>query len=68
MLSNVGMSLMTKLPLLRDTMLIVSLGIAALIAYQILRSHRPLPVRVTGALSIVLTIWLGGWSLLRFGM
>ncbi len=67
-LSNVGMSLMTKLPLLRDTMLIVSLGIAALIAYQISLPHRPQSVRVTGALSILLTVGLAGWSLLRFGM
>jgi hypothetical protein len=67
-LSNVGMSLMTKLPLVRDAMLTVSVGIAALIAYQISQPQRPLSVRVTGALSIVLTLGLAGWSLLRSGM
>ncbi len=60
--------MMTKLPLVRDAMLTVSLGISALIAYQISLPHRPLSVRVTGALSIVLTVGLAGWSLLRFGM
>jgi hypothetical protein len=67
-LSNVGMSLMTKLPLLRETMLTVSLGIAALIAYQISLPHRPRSVRISGALSILLTVGLAGWSLLHFGM
>ena len=67
-LSNVGMSLMTKLPLVRDLMLVMSLAIAVVIAYQISRPHRPTAMRVTGALSILLTLGLAGWSLLRFGL
>ena len=66
-LSNFGMSLMTKLPLVRDVMLTMSLAIAAVIAYQISRPRRPMAVRVTGALSIVLTLGLAGWSFLRIG-
>ncbi len=67
-LSNVGMSLMTKMPLVRDTMLLMSVVIAAVIAYQITRPRRPLAMRITGALSIVLTLGLAGWSLMQFGL
>lgn len=67
-LSNVGMSLMTKMPLVRDAMLIMSFMMAAMIAYQISRPGRPTAMRVTGALSILLTLGIAGWSLLRFGL
>lgn len=67
-LSDVGMSLMTKMPLLRDAMLLMSLVIAVTIAYQISRPHRPRAMRITGALSIGLTLGLAGWSLLHFGL
>jgi hypothetical protein len=40
-LTNVGMSLMTKLPLLRDTMLVMSLGIAALICLSDFAAKTP---------------------------
>jgi hypothetical protein len=62
------MSLMTKMPLVRDAMLVMSLTIAAMIAYQISRPGRPAAMRVTGALSILLTLGIAGWSLLRFGL
>jgi hypothetical protein len=67
-LGNVGMSLMTKLPLVRDGMLVMSLAIAVVIAYQISRPGHPTAMRVTGALSILLTLGLAGWSLLHFGL
>ena len=67
-LSNRGMSLMTKLPLVRDVMLAMSFVIAAVIAYQISRPSRPAAMRITGAFSILLTLGLAGWSLLRFGL
>ena len=67
-LGDVGMGLMTKLPLVRDAMLAMSLVIAAVIAYQISRPHHPTAMRVTGALSIVLTLGLAGWMLLHFGL
>ena len=67
-LGNAGMSLMTKMPLLRATMLIMSVVMAAVIAYQISRPRRPLAMRITGALSIVLTLGLAGWALLHFGL
>jgi hypothetical protein len=67
-LGNVGMSLMTKLPLVRDGMLVMSLAIAVVIAYQISLPGRPTAMRVTGAFSILLTLGLAGWSLLHFGL
>jgi hypothetical protein len=67
-LSNVGMSLMTKMPLVRDAMLTMSLAIAAVIAYQISRPQRPMGTRITGAFSILLTLGIAGWSFLRFGL
>ena len=66
-LGNAGMSLMTQLPLVRDAMLAMSLLMGAVIAYQISRPHRPTAMRVTGALSILLTLGLAGWSVLHFG-
>lgn len=67
-LSNVGMSLMTKMPVIRDAMLAISLAIAVMIAYQILRPRCPAATRITGAISIVLTLGITGWSLLQFGL
>jgi hypothetical protein len=67
-LSNAGMSLMTQMPWLRDAMLLMSIAMASIIAYQIARPQRPTGVRVTGMLSIVLTLGIAGWSLLHFGL
>jgi len=67
-LSNFGMSLMTKIPLVRDAMLIMSLAITAMIAYRISRPGRPPAMRVTGVCSILLTLGIAGWSFLRFGL
>ena len=67
-LSNAGMSLMTQLPLVRDAMLAMSLLMAAVIAYRISRPRRPTAMRVTGALSILCTLGIAGWSVLHFGL
>ena len=67
-LGNAGMSVMTELPHLREAMLALSLVMAAAIAYQISRPGRPTAVRVTGMLSILFTLGIAGWSVLRFGL
>jgi hypothetical protein len=67
-LGNVGMSFMTQLPWVRDVMLAMSVVMVAAIAWQITRPSRPTAIRVTGALSIVLTLAIAGWSILHFGL
>jgi hypothetical protein len=67
-LGNAGMSLMTKLPLVRDVMLGMSLVMVAVIGYQILRPNIPTTMRITGTLSILVTLGLAGWSVLHFGL
>jgi hypothetical protein len=67
-LGNAGMSLMTKLPLVRDMMLGMSLIMAVAIGYQISRPSRPTAMRITGTLSILTTLGLAGWSVLHFGL
>jgi len=67
-LGNAGMSLMTKLPLVRDVMLGMSLVMVAVIGYQILRPNIPTAMRITGTLSILVTLGLAGWSVLHFGL
>jgi hypothetical protein len=41
---------------------------AAVIGYQISRPSRPTAMRVTGTLSILITLGLAGWSVLHFGV
>jgi hypothetical protein len=65
---NASMSLMASLPLLRDAMLLMSVVMAAMIAYQISRPQRPPAMRVTGALSILATLGIAGWSLIHLGL
>jgi phosphoglycerol transferase MdoB-like AlkP superfamily enzyme len=67
-LGNAGMSLMTELPLIRDVMLGMSLVMVAMVGYQISRPSRPTAMRVTGTLSIIITLGLAGWSVLHFGV
>lgn len=67
-LGSGGMSLMTEMPLVRDTMLAMSVVMVAVIGWQIMRPKRPAAVRLVGALSILLTLAIAGWSLLRFGL
>jgi hypothetical protein len=52
----------------RFLMLAVSLVMVAAIAYRISKPGRPFAVRFTGSLSILLTLAIVGWSVLRFGL
>ena len=65
-LGSAGMNLMTEMPLVRLLMLALSLVMVAVIAYQISKPGRPM--RITGSLSILLTLAIVGWSVLRFGL
>jgi hypothetical protein len=67
-LGNAGMSLMTQLPLVRDAMLGISVLMVAVIGYQISRPGSPSVRRITGTLSILITLGLAGWSVLHFGL
>ena len=67
-LGNAGMSVMTEVPLVRTVMLVMSLVMAAALSYQISRPNRPTAMRVTGALSILFTLGVAGWSVMRFGL
>jgi hypothetical protein len=67
-LGNVGMSLMTSMPLVRDAMLLMSLVMAVMIGYQISRPNRPTAMRLTGTLSILVTLGIAGWSLMQLGL
>lgn len=67
-LGDAGMSVMTDIPLVRTVMLVLSLVMAGAIGYQISRAGRPRAMRITGALSILFTLGLAGWSLLHFGL
>ena len=67
-LGDAGMSVMTDVPLVRTAMLVVSLVMVGAIGYQISRPGHPRAMRITGALSILFTLGLGGWSLMHFGL
>ena len=67
-IGGASMTAMTAAPLVRIVMLILSLVMAAIAGYQISRPNRPLAMRVTGVLSILFTVGIVGWSLLRFGL
>jgi hypothetical protein len=67
-LGSAGMNLMTEMPLVRLLMLALSLVMVGAIAYQISRPGRPFAMRLTGSLSILLTLAIVGWSVLRFGL
>lgn len=67
-LGSAGTSVMTTVPLLRRAMLLMSLIMIAVIAYQVRDADRPRSFRISGAVSIVLTLGLVGWSIARFGL
>jgi len=67
-LGGAGASFMTTEPLLRRGMLLMSLVMVAVIAYQIRDRGRPRAFRIAGAISIVLTLGLVGWSITKFGL
>jgi hypothetical protein len=65
-LGDAGMSVMTDVPLVRTAMLVLSLVMVGVTAYS--KPDRPRAMRVTGALSVLFTLGLAGWSLLHFGL
>jgi len=67
-LGGAGASFMTTAPWLRRAMLLMSLVMTAVIAYQIRSSDRPWSLRISGAISIALTLALVGWSIMQFGL
>jgi hypothetical protein len=67
-LGGAGMSFMTAFPLLRRAMLLMSLAMIAVIGYQMRDAKRPRSMRITGAISIVVTLGLAGWSIMQFGL
>lgn len=67
-LGGAGASFMTTAPLLRRAMLLMSLVMVVVIAYQIRDANRPRSFRIYGAVSVVSTLGLVGWSITRFGL
>ncbi len=67
-LSDTAMSFMTAAPLVRDAMLGMSLAMVAVVAWQIKDRRRPRPMRVAGAVSILVTLALAAWSIIQFGV
>ena len=61
-------SLMTTAPLLRRTMLAMSLVMVAVMGYQLWRGGRAKSLRITNAISIVVTLGLVAWSVRQFGL
>jgi hypothetical protein len=48
-------------------MLLMSLALVVIIAYQVRDSNRPRPMRIAGVVSIIVTLGLVVWSIVRFG-
>lgn len=67
-LGDTGMSFMTAVPLVRRAMLLLSLAIVAVIGYRMADFKRARSIRITGAISIIVTIGLAVWSIMRFGL
>lgn len=67
-LGDAGMSFMTAVPLVRRAMLLLSLVMAAAIGYRIADFKQARSIRITGAISIIVTIGLAIWSITQFGL
>jgi len=67
-IGGAGTSLMTALPLVRRVMLLVSLAMVVVVIYQVRDPKRPIPMRVMGGVSILLTLGLLIWSVMQFGV
>ena len=67
-LSDAAMGFMTAAPLVRQIMLGMSLAMVAVVAWQVKDRRRPPPMRVAGALSILITLALAAWSIVQFGV
>ena len=66
-LSGAETTSMTAVPLARRAMLLLSLAMLIVLGYQIRDSERPRSVRIMGCISIVVTVTMAGWSVMRFG-
>jgi hypothetical protein len=49
-------------------MLLLSLAMVAVIGYRMRNAKRPRSMRITGAISIIITVGLAAWSVLRSGL
>jgi hypothetical protein len=67
-LGSGAVSLMTETPLVRYAMLAMSVVMVAVIGWQITRPKRPAAIRLVGALTILLTLAIAGWTLVQFGL
>lgn len=67
-LGSADMGQMTAVPTVRRAMLLLSLAMLVVLAWQIRDKGRPRSVRVAGLISIVVTMAIGGWSVVRFGL
>ena len=63
-----GMSFMTMFPMVRRVMILMSVAMVGVIVYQIRDPKRPIPMRIMGGVSILLTLGLLIWSITQFGM
>ena len=67
-MGSAGMSFMTMFPVVRRVMLLMSLAMAGVIVYQVRDPKRPIPMRIMGGVSILLTLGLLIWSVMQFGV
>ncbi|MGD0265832.1 MAG: hypothetical protein ABSD47_12890 [Candidatus Methylomirabilota bacterium] len=67
-LGAAGMSFMTMFPMVRRVVLFMSLAMVGVIVYQARDPKRPIPMRVMGGLSTLLTLGLLIWSVMQFGI
>jgi hypothetical protein len=61
-------SLMTAVPLLRRTMLAMSLAMVGVLVFQMSKAGQPKFLRVMNAASIAVTLGLMAWSIAKFGL
>ncbi len=62
-----GTGFMTTFPLIRRAMLFMSLLMVVVILYQVRDPKRPLRMRITGGVSVLVTVGLVAWSVVQFG-
>ncbi|MBI2000524.1 MAG: hypothetical protein HYS69_04945 [candidate division NC10 bacterium] len=67
-LGGAGMSFMTMFPMVRRVMLLMSLAMVGLMLYQLRDSKRPISMRITIGMSILVTLGLVVWSVSQLGM
>lgn len=54
--------------MLRRAMLGISVVMAGVTLYQVIRRDRPVAMRVVGGVSLLLTVMLVAWSVSEFGL